>query len=79
MELEEQCREEEKQHWARVAALIQVHFTLLPVSHVLRPSCITRVVTDILFGKGALAKEFILLVFRGTRRQLPPTKALMKG
>ena len=24
MELEEQCREEEKQHWARVAALIQV-------------------------------------------------------
>ena len=27
MELEEQCREEEKQHWARVAALIQV---LLP-------------------------------------------------
>ena len=26
MELEEQCREEEKQHWARVAALIQVHF-----------------------------------------------------
>ena len=25
LELEEQCREEEKQHWARVAALIQVH------------------------------------------------------
>ena len=25
LELEEQCRDEEKQHWARVAALIQVH------------------------------------------------------
>ena len=24
LELEEQCRDEEKQHWARVAALIQV-------------------------------------------------------
>ena len=31
MELEEQCREEEKQHWARVAALIQVYLSSLPL------------------------------------------------
>ena len=35
MELEEQCREEEKQHWARVAALIQVPLSLLRMSLIL--------------------------------------------
>jgi len=33
MELEEQCREEEKQHWARVAALIQARVRWLKSSY----------------------------------------------
>ena len=71
MELEEQCREEEKQHWARVAALIQVHFTHLPFT-ALKVMTSPRLCGD-------FYRFWFMLVFRGTRRQLPPTKAWMKG